>query len=334
MTLQQVKTKKASTSLPSWLTGVLVVIVLAFIAKGLGELFPLVGSILFAILIGVLIRNGIGLQKRFEAGVNFTLKKMLKFSIILLGVSLSFSQVLLIGKQSLLVILIAVLLGIVLAVIFGKLLNINHNISLLIGIGTSICGATAISCAKGVVDSKEEETAYAISTIVLFNLIAFFVYPVVGHLIDLTPTQFGIWAGTAVHDTSSAVAVGYLYGDVSGQTATTVKLVRTLFLLPILMLLPLLTKGQGEKANLKKAFPWFLLGFIALSLFNSFGIVPAELKEWMLIIAKFIIVMVMVAVGLQVNIKQFVLLGVKPLLIGFIASSTVAVVSLLMIIMI
>lgn len=324
--------KNINSILPKWTPGVLISMAIACIAQYLGDMFPIIGGILIAILIGIVIKNSIGVFPAAEPGLNLTIKKLLKLSVILLGASLNISQILVIGKQSFAVIIVSVLLGIVLTTWFGRQLKLDKRLCLMIGVGTSICGATAISCIKGVLDAKDDETAYAITTIVLFNLIAFFVYPVVGHFFHFQSTAFGIWAGTAVHDTSSAVAVGYVYSDKAGQIATTVKLARTLFLLPVIMILPFLMKTKGStKDSLKKAFPWFVVWFVLFSILNSLGIIPHRLIVMFTSLAKFIIIMVMAAVGLQVNIKQFAKLGIKPLLTGMFASVLVSIASLVII---
>ncbi|RIW33291.1 putative sulfate exporter family transporter [Bacillus salacetis] len=332
--LQYAFKNKLADRLPKWSGGITLLLLIAGGAKYLGTLFPLVGSILFAIVIGIIINNTMGVHEVFQPGLSLTLKKLLKAAVVMLGVSLSFTDILHIGRQSLLIILVSVILGIAITVWLGKLLNMDRKLALLIGVGTSICGATAISAVKGVIDSDDNETAYAISIIVFFNLIAFFAYPVIGHLLDLSATAFGIWAGTAVHDTSSSIAVGYVYGNDAGQVATTVKLARTLFLLPLILVLPLLLKTNAQSGSnaAKKAFPWFVLMFLAVSIINSFGIIPSQFEEFLTDIAKFIIIMVMGAVGLQVNLKQFAKLGFKPLIAGLVASLTVSVISLLMII--
>jgi uncharacterized integral membrane protein (TIGR00698 family) len=331
--VQYVFSNKLAARIPKWSSGVLLLFIIAGAAKYLGTLFPLIGSILFAILIGIIINNTIGVHEVFQPGISLTLKKLLKAAVVMLGVSLSVADILHIGRQSLFIILASVILGIVMTVWFGRLLKMDRKLALLIGVGTSICGATAISAVRGVIDSDDNETAYAISIIVFFNLIAFFTYPVIGHVLDLNATAFGIWAGTAVHDTSSSIAVGYVYGNDAGQVATTVKLARTLFLLPLIMVLPLLlkTKKQDGPKAARKAFPWFVLLFLGVSIVNSFGIIPSVLEETLPDIAKFIIIMVMGAVGLQVNLKQFAKLGFKPLIAGFVASLTVSVISLMMI---
>lgn len=322
------------TSWKSRFSGILLVAIVAIIANYLGGKFPLIGGILFAILIGIIVKNTVGISNTFNLGLNFAVKKLLKFAVILLGVSLNLNAILKIGQQSLLVVLASVILGIGLTVLFGKLLKLDKTLTLMIGVGTSICGATAISCVKGILEAKDDETAYAISTIVFFNLMAFFVYPVVGHFFQFGALPFGIWAGTAVHDTSSAVAVGFAYSNEAGEIATTVKLARTLFLLPLIMILPFLMNNRKKgsvKESIKNAFPWFIVWFLLMSIFNSIGWVPVKVQDISNDAAKFMIVMVMGAVGMQVNLKGFAKLGIKPFLTGLFASITVSAVSLLMI---
>ena len=204
-------------------------------------------------------------------------------------------------------------IGISVTYFVGKWLRIDKRLSLLIGIGTSICGATAISAIKGIVGAKEDETAYALSTIVFFNLIAFVTYPIIGHLLDMSDLSFGIWAGTAVHDTSSAVAVGYAFGDDAGEVATTVKLARTLFLIPVMFCLPfILRKKTTGESQYKKAFPWFIFLFLAVSVLHTFGMIPVSLESFLKSSSKFMIIMVMAAVGLQVRIKDLIKLGLNP----------------------
>jgi uncharacterized integral membrane protein (TIGR00698 family) len=324
----------SDTKLPKVTPGLLFILLISLIAKGLGTWFPLVGSLLFAILIGVTLRNTTNLASSWQAGIQFTLKRLLKVAIVFLGVGLSLLEIMKIGQSALWIIFVSVVVGISVTYAVGKLLGINPRLSLLIGIGTSICGATAISAVKGIIGAKENETAYALSTIVFFNLVAFITFPIIGHLLGLSQVSFGIWAGTAVHDTSSAVAVGYSYGDHAGEAATTVKLARTLFLIPVMFLLPFMLKNEtpSEGSTYRKAFPWFVLMFLGVSILHTIGVIPDILEEIFGSLSKFMIIMVMAAVGLQVSIKDLSKLGFKPLLTGLIASITCAVISLLFII--
>ncbi|MDF0728458.1 YeiH family protein [Cytobacillus sp. S13-E01] len=323
--------RKRPLPLPSWSSGIILLLLIATVSHFFGKLYPLFGGVIFALVIGIIIRNTFGLHIIFEDGISFTVQRMLKVAIILLGATLSFGQILQIGGQSFLTILAVVFGGIFFTILIGKLLKVDQLLSILIGVGTSICGATAITALKGTINAREAQTAYAISTIFLFNLIATFLYPVIGHFLNLNPLQFGIWAGTAIHDTSSVVAVGYLYGNEAGDIATTVKLVRTLFLLPIIILVPLLlvkNDNQAGKVSFKKVFPWFIVGFILMSLFNSVGFISEDVQSSLVSIAKYIILMVMAGVGLQVNLKKMMNIGIKPFAIGLFASVLVSIISL------
>jgi uncharacterized integral membrane protein (TIGR00698 family) len=326
--------KHSDIKLLKVIPGLLFIFLISLIAKGLGTWFPLVGSLLFAILIGVTLRNTTNLTSSWQAGIQFTLKRLLKVAIVFLGVGLSLLEIMKIGQSALWIIFVSVVVGISVTYAVGKLLGINPRLSLLIGIGTSICGATAISAVKGIIGAKENETAYALSTIVFFNLVAFITFPLIGHLLGLSQVSFGIWAGTAVHDTSSAVAVGYSYGDHAGEAATTVKLARTLFLIPVMFLLPFMLKSEtpSEGSTYRKAFPWFVLMFLGVSILHTIGVIPDILEDILRSLSKFMIIMVMAAVGLQVSMKDLSKLGFKPLLTGLIASITCAVISLLFII--
>jgi uncharacterized integral membrane protein (TIGR00698 family) len=322
--------KQLKKFLPKETIGIVFILIISMISKVLGSWFPLAGSLLFAIIIGMILRNAINLPCSWDPGIQFTLKKLLKVAIVFLGVGLSLLEIMKIGQSALWIIFISVTVGISVTYAVGRLLGINTRLSLLIGIGTSICGATAISAVKGIIGAKENETAYALSTIVFFNIIAFIFYPIIGHLLGLSQQAFGIWAGTAVHDTSSAVAVGYSYGDISGEVATTVKLARTLFLIPVMFLLPFMLRDEASAGavSLKKAFPWFIFLFLGVSILHTIGVIPVFVEETLNSLSKFMIIMVMAAVGLGVRLKDLSQLGFKPLLTGLIASVTCAVISL------
>src|SRR5690606_23160848 len=334
--VKKTKTRTVCNIIPDWFPGVILLVIVAFIAQQLGKNFPLIGGTVIAIFLGVFIRNGLSVKPVYEAGIVFTQKKLLKFAIILLGTSLSIAEVLAIGGQAITIIFIVVVAGILLTVWFGKLLKVDKDLGLRIGIGTAICGTTAITATKSLLDSKGVQVAYANSTIFLFNLIVPPIYPVIGHAFDMDQTVFGIWAGTAVHDTSSVLAVGYMYGDEAGEVATTVKLVRTLFLIPLMLIIGIwVAKSKQESGDsstnlsksIFKAFPWFVVGFIVMSVLNSFGIFPDEIKEWIQSFSKFLILMVMVGVGLQVEWKKMIAQGLKPVIVGLLASVSVAVIS-------
>ncbi|WP_223700598.1 YeiH family protein [Sutcliffiella deserti] len=337
MAAKQKPLKDLTRKLPVWFIGTAFILLIAIAAKLLGEVFPTVGGVIFALLIGIILRNSFKLNEVIAPGIHFVVKKLLKLAIILLGATLSIQSILEIGTQSITVILIVVIGGIFGTLLVGKLLKIDNILSLLIGAGTSICGATAIFVIKGVVSAKETVTAYAITTIFFFNIVATLLYPWVGQWLQLTTLQFGIWIGTTIHDTSSVVAVGYLVGDEVGEIATTVKLVRTLFIIPLVLAITFILVNKSNENNVKNssvknAFPLFIIGFLIMSIFYSVGVIPEAFSSMLGSFAKFLIVMVMAGVGLQVEWKKFRTLGFKPFLAGFIASLFVAVVSLVYVI--
>ncbi|NLP50146.1 putative sulfate exporter family transporter [Bacillus sp. RO1] len=318
------------SSINKTIPGILLILVISIMAKLLGEFFPSIGGVLFALLMGIIIRNSFQLNEKYNIGISLVVKKWLKVAIVLLGATLSFGSILDIGAQSILVIIIVVSGGIAITLLVGKLMKIDKMLALLIGVGTSICGATAISVVKGVVQAKEAIVAYAISTIFFFNILATFLYPVLGQWLQLSIIQMGIWAGTSIHDTSSVVAVGYLLGDEVGEVATTVKLVRTLFILPLVLAISfIMIRKNDSTQSLKGAFPVFIFGFLFMSGMYSTGIITEAISGYMGEIAKFLIVMVMAGVGLQVRWKNIRSLGLKPFVAGFIASVFVGVTSLL-----
>lgn len=315
------------------LPGIVLLTSISIFAKVLGAFIPMIGSVIFAIILGIVYKSIFGLKETFRGGMTFTMKKLLKVAIIFLGAGLSFSSIALIGSKAIGVILFSVTMGIFLSFMIGKWLKIDHTLSLLIGVGTSICGATAITASKTILGAKEAQTAYAISIIFFFNLLSLFIYPWVGTLLHLNETAYGVWTGAAIHDMSSAVAIGYAYGDTSGEVATTVKLVRVLFLIPILILFGFLANRQKEtksiKHTIKQSFPYFIIFFLFMSFLGSVGLLSETLQMVFSSLAKFIILMVMTAIGLQVEWGKFSSLGIKPLVTGFIVSIFVSVTSLL-----
>lgn len=325
------------TKLGKQLPGVVLVFVIAFVSQSVGKDIPLLGSTVTAILLGMLIRNFIGLPAVFDLGVQYSLKSLLKLAIILLGTSLNLWQVFTIGSQSIVAIFAAVILGILLTMYIGRWMGVTGNIPALIGVGTAICGATAIATVSPIMKAKEEETAFAVTTIFIFNVIAVIFYPILGSLLELSSEVFGMWAGTAIHDTSSVVAAGYAYSNEAGGIATVVKLTRTLFLVPVAILIGIYmsmkSSGHGQEGRVKvsKIFPWFLLGFLCMSVLNTMGVFNENLVEQITAVSKFIILMAMVSVGLGADFKKIREIGLKPVYLGLIASVIVAVVSLFII---
>jgi len=323
------------TKLGKNLAGLIMVFLIAYVSQSVGNDIPVVGATVTAIVLGILIRNFIGVPAVFNPGVQYSLKKVLKYAIILLGTSLNLWQVFTIGGKSILAILAVVILGIFLTIYIGRLMGLTGKIPALIGVGTAICGATAIATVSPIMKSKEEETAYAITTIFVFNVIAVILYPILGSIFGMSNEIFGMWAGTAIHDTSSVVAAGFAYSNEAGGVATVVKLTRTLFLVPLAILIGIYVsmkgskeQGQGSKVKVSKIFPWFLLGFLGMSILNTLGLFNETVVEYVTAVSKFMILMAMASVGLGADFKEIRKIGMKPVYLGLIASVIVAVVSI------
>ena len=228
--------------------GILFAFIIALIANWLGRLFPIIGGAVFGILIGIIINNLIGKPKSVEKGVTFTSKKVLQWAIILLGGGLSLTQVWKTGLSSFSVMIFTLCAAFITAYGFGKLMGISSNLKTLIGVGTAICGGSAIAAISPIIEADDMDIAYAISTIFLFNVIAVLIFPPIGHLLGLSDKAFGLWAGTAINDTSSVVAAGYAYSNAAGAYATIVKLTRTTMIIPISLIFSFIVAYNKKKA--------------------------------------------------------------------------------------
>lgn len=314
------------------LPGIALSALIAIPAWLIGKAFPIVGSPVLGILFGMLL----AFWKRpafFNDGVSYTSKKLLQYSIILLGFEMNLFQVFKVGSQTLILMLFTLTAAFITAFVAGKALHLNGNTKTLIGVGSAICGGSAIAATAPVIHADEEEVAHSISTIFLFNVIAAFLFPFLGHALGMSDQSFGLWAGTAVNDTSSVVAAGYSFSNAAGNLAVIVKLTRTLMIVPVTLVLAVYTskKETGNKSgkyNIVKIFPWFVLGFVAASVINTFIPLPSGLTGFLSQAGKFVIVMAMASIGLNTNLVKLVKSGGKPILLGFICWFVLAVTSL------
>jgi uncharacterized integral membrane protein (TIGR00698 family) len=322
---------------PAWPLGVLLTVVLAIPAWLLGKLVPVVGAPIFAILIGMLL-SFVKRPLYLDQGIRFSGKKILQYSIVFLGFSLDLGVVVRVGTQSLAVMLFTLAAAFTTAYLVGKALALDANAKILIGVGTAICGGSAIAATAPIIEADDKEVAFAISTIFLFNIIAVFIFPALGHLMKMSDDQFGLWAGTAINDTSSVVAAAFSYSDQAGRYATIVKLTRTLMIIPITLVLAFSRKrGAGKHGgtvgaaggfHFARIFPWFVLGFLATSLVRTVGLLPSGSYSILNDIGKFGICVAMVAIGLNTKPREFIQNGARPILLGLACWAAVALVSL------
>lgn len=331
-------------------SGIVLCLAIAVPAWFLGQLVPIIGSAVFAILIGLVL----ALFRRpsfFDAGIKTVSKKILQLSIVFLGFGMNFINVLEVGKDSLLIILATITTSLVVSFLLTKLLKIPSKTGILIGVGSSICGGSAIAATAPVIQAEDDDVARSISVIFLFNVIAAFVFPFLGQALEMTDVGFGMWAGTAINDTSSVVAAGQSWAsshdsDVALNYATIVKLTRTLAIIPITLTLAIVqlvrakraAKAAGGDGSVKltfrfsKVFPWFVVFFLIAAVVNTW-LFPVfnwdfDVSSWLTTAGKFLITLAMAAIGLNTNVVGLVKKGGKPILLGFNCWVAIAGVSL------
>ncbi|MCL2619071.1 MAG: YeiH family protein [Defluviitaleaceae bacterium] len=313
------------------LRGALLCLSLAVPAFFLGRFLPLAGGPVIGILLGMLAALFRRVPAEFKAGAKETGKRVLQTAIVLFGFQMNLTYVLDIGWQSVPVLLAVVAAALILAVAVGRKLGLSPNEQTLIGVGTAICGGSAIAATAPIIKADDNQVATSISIIFLFNVIAVFVFPALGHILGLDDTRFGIWAGAAINDTSSVVAAGFSYSEAAGNTATVVKLSRTLMIIPISLALAMLQARReqgGGKFSLVKSFPWFVAGFLAACIVNTAGVVPTAAAAFWGDMGRFLIIVAMVGIGLGVSLPALLTNSKKPVILGGCLSLTVAAVSL------
>ncbi len=322
--------------------GVLFAIAIAGVAKLLETLenaagLHIIGASVIALFIGMIVNHFIKPNKTTEPGIKFTSKKLLKFAIILLGASLNIRTVLTVGRFSLIVMVFTLATCFGLGAIIGKAFGLNWKTSSLINAGTGICGGSAIAAIAPVIDADDQDIAYGMSATFLFDTIMIVVFPILGRMMSLSDAAFGLWAGTAVNDTSSVVATGYAFSEAAGDFSTMVKLTRTLSIIPAVLVFAAINLHIKRKQNaqdakvkvsIKSIFPWFILGFLAMSALTSFDVLPVGLITAMKEISKFLMVAALAAIGLNTDFKSLCRSGARPMLHGFVISLLVVLVAI------
>lgn len=327
--------------------GILLCFIIAVPSWILGKRYPIVGGPVIAIIAGMGITMLIKEKGKLESGIKYTSKKILQYAVILLGFGLNLQVILQTGKQSLPIILATISTSLLVAYVLHKTMHIPGKISTLIGVGSSICGGSAIAATAPVIDADDEEVAQAISVIFFFNVLAAVLFPTLGTMLGFSQSSgeaFGIFAGTAINDTSSVTAAAstwdsmYALGNATLDKAVTVKLTRTLAIIPITLALAFRrARKEGndgaKKVSVKKVFPFFILFFVAASVITTVASaigVPADVFAPLKDLSKFFIIMAMAAIGLNTNIVKLVKNGGKPILMGMACWIGITLVSLLM----
>jgi uncharacterized integral membrane protein (TIGR00698 family) len=299
---------------------------IAALAYGLRE-FPGAATfspMILAILLGILFHNIVGTPARARSGVVFSLRRILRLAIILLGLQLTASQVVAVGGTGIGIIVVTLVATFTLTKAMGRVLGVERKLAELIAAGTSICGASAVIATNTVTEGSDEDVAYAVACVTVFGTLSMFLYPVLGTLIHLDMHHYGLWAGSSIHEIAQVVAAAFQHGKEAGDFGTIAKLSRVMLLAPLVMTLGIIavrrgSGASGAKAGRKTPMPWFVLGFIAMIGVNSLGIVPADATHAVTPVTTFLLTMALAAMGLETDIRKLKAKGVRPLALGALA---------------
>ncbi len=325
----------------SWLTsalpGLALAVAIAVVATALGLFVPIVGGPVTGIVLGVALAAIIRPGVRLQPGITFSSHTLLQVSVVMLGTQLSLTQVATVGGASLPVMVGTLGMCLISAYWIGRWLGIAGNLRTLIGVGTGVCGASAIAAVTPVIGAAGVEVAYALSTIFLLNVVAVLTFPALGHLLGLSQHAFGLFAGTAVNDMSSVVATATTYGPAAANYAVVVKLTRTLLIIPISIGLSALvarrtrstaqrdattptapprTSARRRILRTGRLVPWFLVGFLLVAALNSLGLVPAPAHPLLSEASIFLITVALSAIGLSTDLPGLRRAGPRPLILG------------------
>ena len=341
----------------AFIIGIMTTVVLAIVSRFCSSLIPkdLISAGVFAMLIGMALYGIVHkIMPWASDGINFVSKIVLKASIVLMGITLSFTQVLNVGKYSIIVMTFTLATAFGFGYLFGRLFNMNWKLSNLISAGTGICGGSAIAAIAPTIEADDIDIAYAISATFIFDIVMVILFPIMGRYFGMSDMGFGLWAGTAVNDTSSVVAAGFAFSDAAGRYSTIVKLTRTLSIVPIVLIFAYINQkvklketgimSERKKVQVMRIFPWFILMFLGMvflrtvldtmtvagdtsSLINENNIknVASIISK----ISKFAMVMALGAIGLKSDFKKLYKSGMLPMVHGFIISALVVIVSFL-----
>ncbi len=296
---------------------------------GVSTLSPLI----LAILLGMMFHNVIGTPARAKAGVAFSMRKLLRLGIILLGLQLTAAQVAAVGASGIAIIAASLIATFLFTKWMGRVLGVNAKLAELIAAGTSICGASAVIATNTVTDAHDEDVAYAVACVTVFGSISMFVYPLLPDLLNLTTHSYGLWAGASIHEIAQVVAASFQDGKGAGEFGTIAKLSRVMMLAPMVLALGFIASrrraGNEASAPAKPVpMPWFVLGFVALVLVNSVVAIPAGVQSGIAMVTTVLLTLALAAMGLETDMRKLAAKGVRPMLLGASAWLFIALFSL------
>lgn len=292
---------------------------LAYAARllpGVGAFSPMILAIVFGVVIGNLVR----VPAAAKPGVTFAMRRVLRFAIVLLGLQLTFSQVIEVGAAGVATIVATLVATFLFTTWLGRVIGVDRKLAQLIAGGTSICGASAVVAVNTVTRGSDEDVAYAVACVTVFGSIAMVLYPWLPGLLGLDPHAYGLWSGASIHEIAQVVAASFEQGQAAGEFGTVAKLTRVMMLAPMVIGLGMLAaRGAraGEAGSASAPTPWFVLGFVALVAFNSLVTIPAEVKSVLVPATAFMLSVALAAMGLETNVAKLRAKGFRPLLLGF-----------------
>lgn len=296
---------------------------------GVSMLSPMI----LAILIGIAFHNIVGTPARAKAGIVFSLRRILRFAIILLGLQLTAAQVAEVGATGIALIVGTLVATFIFTKWFGRVIGVDAKLSELIAAGTSICGASAVIATNTVTQGPDEDVAYAVASVTVFGSIAMFVYPLLPELLHLSPHAYGLWSGASIHEIAQVVAAAYQDGEQAGYFGTIAKLSRVILLAPLVITLGVIASrrmGAGKNSG-KAPLPWFVFGFMALIVVNSVVTIPAAAKDVIVPATAFLLSVALAAMGLETDIAKLRRKGLRPLLLGLAASLFISGLALILV---
>jgi uncharacterized integral membrane protein (TIGR00698 family) len=318
----------------SLLPGFLLALAVAAVARGAHGLLPPtlqagVSEIVLAVGFGLLVRRLVPWRADFDPGVRFAFHTVLRTAIVILGLRFSLQEVGAIGGRAVVLVMVLMIVALVVAYVGGRLLGVSRRVATLIGVGTAVCGNSAISATAPVIGARDEELSYAVAVNTLFGTVAVFVYPVLGDLLGMTAAAFGTWVGTAVNDTSQVVATGFARGDAAGEIATAVKLTRNALMGFVIVAVGWLHGGAASvrsgswSQRVRASVPGFVVGFLLLAVANTVGWVEAagdlvgrDLAHDGGEVAKLLVLIALAGVGLGTRLRSLRAIGPRPLVLG------------------
>ncbi len=319
--------------------GLTLALVIAIVAIGMSSVTPsTIGPVLIAVLIGLAAGNLVRLPAVLGPGLDVVTSRVLRLGVVLLGARLSLGDVLSLGAVALWVAIACMAVAFLTVAGLARLLRVPTRLAVLLGVGTAVCGNSAIMATAPVIQAEEREIGFAVGTITLFGTTALLLFPLIGRLLSMPDEVFGFWAGLAINDTSQVVAAGAVHSPRALEVATVVKLVRNALMAPLIVLIAwwsirsrvrAVQMGGGEvRSATLKAFPAFVVGFLVIATLSSVGVISAGLSSRMSEVSGFLIVIAVAAVGLTTNLTEIRSVGIRPVLVALGATSVLAVLGL------